>query len=97
MGLEQLRVLTTAEGHILKPWLGITELFFAGEVPDELKLGVVSPLPKDEEKFRPVVLLKVADVQGVHGNDVGPNPALAARVRAARRCPVRLRHGWLVP
>ena len=58
MGLEQLRVLTTAEGHILKPWLGITELFFAGEVPDELKLGVVSPLPKDEEKFRPVVLLK---------------------------------------
>jgi len=58
MGLEQLRVLSKAEDHILKPWLEITGLFFAGEVPDELKLGVVSPLAKDEEKFRPVVLLE---------------------------------------
>ena len=55
MGLdeEQLHVLTKAEDHILAPWLVITGLFFAGEVPDELKLGVVSPLAKDEEKFRP--------------------------------------------
>ena len=58
IGLEQLRVLTKAEDHILAPWLVITEMFFAGEVPDELKLGVVSPLAKDEEKFRPVVLLE---------------------------------------
>ena len=33
-------------------------MFFAGEVVDELKMGIVSPLPKNLEAFRPVTLLE---------------------------------------
>ena len=55
IGLEQLSEL---EDHVLEPWLRITDMFFAGEVVDELKMGIVSPLPKNMEAFRPVTLLE---------------------------------------
>ena len=43
IALEQL---LNTDNHILEPWLKVTEMFFAGEAVDELKLGTVSPLPK---------------------------------------------------
>ena len=55
MAVEQLLHLEDRE---LEPWLLITKMFFAGEVVDELKLGTVSPLPKDQSRFRPVTLLE---------------------------------------
>ena len=53
--LEQLLHL---DDHVLAPWLLVTEMLFAGEAVDELKLGTVSPLPKDLARFRPVTLLE---------------------------------------
>ena len=55
LAVEQL---LEVDDHVLAPWLSITELIFAGEAPDRLKLGTVSPLPKDLARFRPVTLLE---------------------------------------
>ena len=55
MALEQLLHL---DDHVLTPWLLVTVMIFAGEAVDELKLGTVSPLPKDLARFRPVTLLE---------------------------------------
>ena len=55
LAVEQL---LHTDDEILAPWLTVTAMFFAGEVVDELKLGTVSPLPKDLSKFRPVTLLE---------------------------------------
>ena len=43
---------------LLEPWLHVTSMFFEGEIVDEMNLGVVSPLPKNEKDFRPVTLLE---------------------------------------
>ena len=50
--------LLALEDEHLQPWLNVTGMFFAGETVDELKLGTVSPLPKDLERFRPITLLE---------------------------------------
>ena len=50
--------LLALDDNILEPWLLITDMFFAGEAVDEMKLGTISPLPKNEQKFRPVTLLE---------------------------------------
>ena len=50
--------LLALEDEHLRPWLDVTGMLFAGETVDELKLGTVSPLPKDLERFRPITLLE---------------------------------------
>ena len=41
----------------LIPMLAITELIFAGEAPDILKMGDIVPLPKDLKRARPITCL----------------------------------------
>ena len=42
----------------LRDWLPVTDMIFAGEPVDVLLMGIVSPLAKDEKRFRPVTLLE---------------------------------------
>ena len=37
----------------LEPWLLVTDMIFAGDAPDVVKLGTMNALAKDLERFRP--------------------------------------------
>jgi hypothetical protein len=49
----------------LLPILAITNLIFAGEAPEIIKLGTIVPLPKDLKRARPIkyldVIFKIVD------------------------------------
>ena len=55
LAVEQLENL---DDELLKPWLEVTGMFFIGEMVDEMRTGTVTPLPKDELRFRPITLLE---------------------------------------
>ena len=42
----------------LSAWLLVTDMIFAGDAPDIVKLGTMNALAKDLERFRPITLLE---------------------------------------